>query len=294
MKTPARILQLAASALVAALSFFRAANASAQSGTWTNHVVGNASGSWTNAVNWTNGVIATGTDNTADFSTLDLTADSTVTLDGVRTIGNLILGDAVAGNNLNINTGSAGPLTLSVSAGQPTINTVNGSNNIGAVLLNTVQPSGITKSGNGTLRLGAANLMTNVINNLNAGTLQLGNNTALGAVTAGVVGSNNVANGATLHVLAGVQAANQRIFLVGAGVGGTNGAVRGDAGTAASQQNTRLSFALSTVANPAFVLTGDATIRVDGNTNQAGFLVGAITNNAAGLNYTLTDRKSVV
>jgi fibronectin-binding autotransporter adhesin len=288
MKTPIQIGSLAVSAFVAALFLLRGANAAAQSGTWTNNPGGNASGSWTNTGNWNGGVIAAGQDNTADFSTLDLTADSTVTLDGARTIGNLTFGDAVAGNNWNLNTGSAGPLTLAVSSGQPTINTVNGSNSINAVLLSSALPGGITKSGNGTLRLGAANLITNVINNINAGILQVGNNTALGAVTAGAVGTNNVAAGATLFVSAGVQVANQRVFLAGSGAGGTNGALRADAGAGANQQNTRLSFALNSVANPAFVLTGDATIRVDGNPVQAGFLVGAITNNAEGLNYTLT------
>lgn len=277
--------------LVALISFLAASpSVLAQSGVWTNLVNGNASGSWTNAANWANGVIAAGADNTADFSTLALTADSTVTLDGARTIGNLVFGNTAATptNNWILATGSGGPLTLAVSSGQPTLTANNGSNTISAVLASPAVPGGITKTGSGLIRLNSANLLTNIVNNLAAGTLQLGNSSALGFVS-GAVGTNNVAAGATLYLAAGVQPANQRVFLAGAGVGGTNGALRADAGSG-NQQNTRWSYALNSVANPAIVLTGDATIRVDGSgyTTQAGFLVGAITNNTGDLAYTLT------
>lgn len=278
-------------ALFAAALCFLAAAARAQTTyTWTNLISGNASGSWAAATNWQGGVVAGGANNTADFSTLDLAADSTVTLDGNQTIGNLIFGDAAPGNNWNLAAGSGGALTLAVSSGQPTISTPTGSNNIAAVLVNTALPSGITKTGNGLLQLGAANLTTNVINNINGGVLQVANNNALGYTTTGTVGTNNVASGATLNVPYSYQLAGQRAFISGAGLGGTNGAFRADAGTGYNQQNTRFSYALNSVANPAFVLTTDATIRVDGAgwPQQAGVLVGAITNNAAGLNYTLT------
>ena len=81
---PARVL-----AISTAL-FTVAATALAQNGTWTNL----AGGSWTNAANWSGGVIATGATNTADFSTLTLSAPPVVTLDGARANGNLIFGDA--------------------------------------------------------------------------------------------------------------------------------------------------------------------------------------------------------
>jgi hypothetical protein len=64
----------------------------AASGTWTS----SAGGSWTNTANWSGGVIANGTDSTADFSTLNLGASATVTLDGARTVGNLTFGDTAA------------------------------------------------------------------------------------------------------------------------------------------------------------------------------------------------------
>jgi autotransporter-associated beta strand protein len=260
--------------------------------TWTNLVSGNASGSWATAANWQGGSLASGSGNTADFSTLNITNNSTVTLDGAQTIGSLIFGATVSSgtNNWILSTGTAGStLTLATSSGQPTLNAANGSNTIAAVLVNNAVPSGLTKTGNGLIRLSSANLMTNVINNINGGVLLAANNNALGYVTSGVVGTNNVASGATLYVPVGQQIANQRMFISGTGQGGTNGAFRIDAGTG-SQQNTRWSYALNSIANPAFVLNGDATIRVDGSgyTTQAGALVGAVTNNTSGLAYTLT------
>ena len=64
----------------------------AQNGTWTNLVSGSSSGSWATAANWLNGIIAGGSGKTADFSTLSLATPpaSTNTLDGPRTIGNLV------------------------------------------------------------------------------------------------------------------------------------------------------------------------------------------------------------
>ncbi|HEU6449365.1 MAG TPA: autotransporter-associated beta strand repeat-containing protein [Verrucomicrobiae bacterium] len=273
--------------LICIVALSLAISAKAQSGVWTNL----AGGSWAAAANWSNSVVAGGADNSADFSELDLTADATVNLDGARTVGNLIFGDSGAGlaNNWTLATGSGGPLTLSASAGEPVLTANNGSNNIALVLADAALPAGITKNGNGLIRLSAGNLITNITTSISAGILQLGNSSALGTVTSGIIGTNNVSAGATLQILAGVQPANQRIFISGAGQGGTNGALRADAGSG-NNQNTRWSYALNSAANPAIILTGDATIRVDGTGygSQAGFLVGAITNDTSGLAYTLT------
>lgn len=294
MKTKTQNWNRAVQSVLAAACLIAAGTASAQNGTWTNLMSnGSASGSWSAATNWLNSVIAGGTDSTADFSTLNLTTNSTVTLDGARTIGKMIFGSttSVLTNNWILATGTGGPLTLAVSSGQPTLTANNGSNAIAAVLLNTALPSGITKTGNGLIRLSSANLMTNAINNVNAGILQIGNNNALGytnTVNGLVVGTNIVASGATLYVAAGVQGISQQLYLSGAGYGGTNGALRADAGNG-NQQNTRWSYALNSLVTPAIILGGDTTIRVDGSgyTTQAGVLVGAITNNAS-TNVTLT------
>lgn len=59
-------------------------------GTWTN----DASGTWGTAGNWAGATIANGAGSLANFSTVDITAARTVTLDTSRTIGGLIFGDA--------------------------------------------------------------------------------------------------------------------------------------------------------------------------------------------------------
>ena len=81
--------------------------------TWIN----TAGGSWPTTSNWYGGVVGTGTGVTADFSRLNLTANATVTLDAATTIGNLKFGDTTPSNGWTLSTGTAGPLTLAVSAG---------------------------------------------------------------------------------------------------------------------------------------------------------------------------------
>jgi autotransporter-associated beta strand protein len=141
-------------------------NACAQNGTWTN-VNG---GSWADSANWLNGIIAQGTDNTADFSTLSLSADATVTLDGAQTIGALIFGDQAGAHNWFLDTGTGGLLTLSVSTNpSPVIIVNNQTAAIGAGLAGT---QGLSQNGNGLLVLvqpvGYEDGTTN-----NAGTIEL-------------------------------------------------------------------------------------------------------------------------
>ena len=143
MKTLGRIV-LAYSLLTGAI-FVN--TAFAQNGTWINP----NGGSWSNPANWQGGTIANGTDNTADFSTLTLSADATITLDGAQTVGNLIFGDLAGAHNWFLNTGTGGPLTLSVSATpSPAITVNNQTTTIGAILAGT---QGVSQNGNGTLVL---------------------------------------------------------------------------------------------------------------------------------------------
>ncbi|MEY4385884.1 MAG: catalase/peroxidase, partial [Verrucomicrobiota bacterium] len=101
--------------------------AQAANGTWTNL----AGGSWPVAANWSGGTVAGGADSTAFFNTLNLTADTTVTLDGPQTIGNLQFSDVTAPfTNWILNPGSGGPLTLEVSSGSPTITVTSQTNTI--------------------------------------------------------------------------------------------------------------------------------------------------------------------
>lgn len=98
-----------------------------------------------NAQNWLNGVIADRTDATADFSTLDITSDVSLSLDTPRTIGELIFGDTTPSNNWTVtNNGSnSNVLTLAVSSGTPTIDVVNQTATISAVLAGA---AGFTKT----------------------------------------------------------------------------------------------------------------------------------------------------
>jgi autotransporter-associated beta strand protein len=139
--------------------------ASAGSGTWTNR----NGGSWTNAGNWNAGIIADGSGSTANFTTLSLPADITVTLDGARAIGNLNFDDQNAGkHNWSINTGSAGPLTLAGTT--PTVTVLSATTIINAAIAGTV---GLTKSGQGKLVLGGVNTYTGTTT-VSAGTLGVG------------------------------------------------------------------------------------------------------------------------
>ena len=79
--------------------------------------------SWSIPGDWSPTGPADGAGNTADFSQLNITADTTVNLDSNRTIGTLIFGDTTASNNW-ILAGTGGTLTLDNSGGTgaPTIN----------------------------------------------------------------------------------------------------------------------------------------------------------------------------
>lgn len=260
----------------------------AQNGTWTNLVNGDASGTWSVSANWLNGLVANGADNTADFSTLLLATNSIVALDTARTLGHLVFGNTATNSPLGTNwvlTGST--LTLQTSAGTPTLAANNGTNVIGAVLGGT---QGFAKAGAGTILLTGANNSTlsgNLV--LNEGILQVGNNNALGATTpnGSVTLSNAViiaSNMATLWILPGMQPNYKPIYVSGAGVGGTQGAIYADLSTLGNNNaNTRLDIGLTANPSPALTLLRDTTIRVDGASSalSASMLIGQITTSNA-------------
>ena len=172
MKT--RPTRISLTALALAALGISTAPLCAQNGTWS--TVGG--GSWATAGNWTGGIIATGVSATADFSQVGLSAASTVTLDGAKTIGNLIFGDVNNTYGWTLSTGTGGPLTL---AGTPTV-TLNGTttNTISAVMTGTAglilnAPSG------GSLTISALNTYsgTTVVN---SGQLILNNGGSAGCL----------------------------------------------------------------------------------------------------------------
>ncbi len=175
-----------------------------------------AGGSWTNAADWSNSVVANFKSVTADFSTLTLAADTTVTLDGAETVGNLVFADQGNTYNWIVAPGVSAALTLDSASGVSTVNVSNPTTTIGAVLAGT---NSLTKTGNGTLALTNANTYSGGTT-ISNGTLQLGtggNNIAkLGA------GNVSIAAGATLSV-----AWSSGVIVLGNNLAGSGTFVRG-------------------------------------------------------------------
>jgi autotransporter-associated beta strand protein len=163
-----------------------------------------AGGSWGTPGNWTGGIPGLPGD-TADFSTLNLTADATVTLDGNRAAENLLFGDTVPGNNWIINTGAGGGI-LTIDGATPTVTVNNGSATINASY--TGGTNGITKAGAGTLVLGGPYVPSTPTADagnwfVTGGTLQMSDffltqDPSTGG--AGAATAIDVATGSTLHI----------------------------------------------------------------------------------------------
>ncbi len=167
--------------------FHSTQNPSFISGVWTN----NASGNWSASNNWSGGVIANGVSRLADFSTVNLTANQTVTLDSARTIGGLRFGDTsgpqnwfLSGTNtLTLDGGGANAALMAVNQNTATISTpMSGS-------------YGFSKTGKGTLALNGTNAVGGGLT-VNAGTVNIsGGTTAFGSGTSTVgylTGSGNL------------------------------------------------------------------------------------------------------
>lgn len=130
-------------------------SATADDGFW---IAGN--GSWTNPNNWDSGTIADGTDNTAYFGLLaNIPANLTVTLDGGRTIGNLFFTDSTGADNVFLNAGNGGWLTLDATFGPPSV-TVAPANQQIAIKVVLAGDAGLEKLGAGSLLLNATNTYT--------------------------------------------------------------------------------------------------------------------------------------
>jgi fibronectin-binding autotransporter adhesin len=187
----------------------------AANGTWATA----ASGDYNTASNWVGGSIAGGATFTADFSTLDLNGDVSVTLNAPLTIGNLKFGDtdtALFGGSWELRTDAVATniLTLDNGAAKPEI-TVNplvpfttfDDAFIGHSLAGT---NGFTKLGAGVLTLGpgTTNTITGGIN-VNAGTLRLNAAIPGQAVT--------ITNGATLQIATGMDQGTNHSILVPVG-----------------------------------------------------------------------------
>ena len=89
----------------------------AGSGVWINT---DDDGLWSDTVNWDGGLVASGSGATADFSLRDLVADTSLVLDGSRTLGRLVFGDTdystPAGWSIGTGGNASSRITLAGSA----------------------------------------------------------------------------------------------------------------------------------------------------------------------------------
>ena len=171
------------------------------SGIWT----APASGNWGAATNWSGGAIAYGSGSTADFSTIALPANLTVTLDSPRTISVLKFGDTSSSFNWTL----AGTNTLTLGT-SPNINVVNQSATISTVIAGS---TGLTKTGSGALTLGGA---TNTLlggATVNAGSLTLDFTAANSPVTNLLLSANTLTlGGGVLQINGASNATNSQTF----------------------------------------------------------------------------------
>ena len=196
-------------------------SARAVDGTWTN----DGSSLWSTTTNWNGGTVADGSGATANFNTINITADRTISLDSSRTIGNLIFGDITTGSAASwiLDNNSIPGNVLTLAGGTPTI-TVNAMGTgagatLSAILAGT---SGLTKAGSGALTLSGADTYTGTIT-INGGILRAG--IASVANTSGAFGNNSAVTLAnTAGVALDLNGFNSQVGSL-AGGGGTGGNV---------------------------------------------------------------------
>jgi len=156
-------------------------------GAWTN----NADGNWSSATNWNGGMIPNGAGFVADFSTLNITANRTVTLDSACTIGGLRFGDLAGSQTWSL----TGTNTLTLDGGPGNVPTIGVSQSTATISASLAGTNGFTKDGVGTLILnGAQNLGGGLT--VSAGTVSIsGGTTTFGSGTSTVgylTGSGNL------------------------------------------------------------------------------------------------------
>ncbi len=155
-----------------------------QNGTWN---VTTTPGSWATPGNWVGSAIANGSGFTANFNSVDIPGDTTVNLDGARTIGNLVFGDTTIGTagSWILANGTGGPLTLAGTTPTITVNAL-GTDKNAQITATLGGISGFTKAGAGVLILNnAGNTISGAIV-LSAGVLQLNSASLSNATTVAI------------------------------------------------------------------------------------------------------------
>jgi autotransporter-associated beta strand protein len=272
------------------------------------------SGSWGVAGNWTQGI----PQGAGDIATLGpvISAPRTVTLDGARIVGSLVLNNS---NSYTVAQGTGGNLTLATSGtGVAAIADLLGNHLISAPVIfqsdttvtatnatDSVTLSGplsgagnITTAGLGTVILTGADAATGTTT-IAGGTLQVGSGGTTGALPSGNVINNaslvfNLTGGTTAAplVIANNIAGPGKLTFNGNNVrqlSGTNtftGPINLNAGTL--QAGSATAFGAGSATN-VLVMAAGSTLDLNGNSNTVGSLSGAGTiDNTGAANVTLT------
>lgn len=119
-----------------------------------------AGGTWGDSSKWTANFPANGAGNTADFSTLNITADRTVTLNATRSIGTLKFGDTSGAQNWLLNDSGGSTLNLEVASGNPSIFVNQNTANVSTALTGT---QGLAKIGPGRLILSGSSTVSGTL-----------------------------------------------------------------------------------------------------------------------------------
>jgi autotransporter-associated beta strand protein len=123
--------------------------------------IADATAVWNDTNRWAGGVAATGAGRTADFSTINITANRVVSIDTPRTLGTLKFADTSGTESWLFTSPAGSGLTLDTgSAAQPSLFVTN-TTTIAAPIAGT---NGFSKAGPGTLILRANNSLSGTIN----------------------------------------------------------------------------------------------------------------------------------
>jgi autotransporter-associated beta strand protein len=161
-------------------------------GTWSV----DTSGTWSDSTKWTGSFPANGAGFTGNFSTLNITANRTVTLDSTRTIGGLLFGDTSGSQNWTLTSTNGATLNLvGLPPAPPPITINNNTTTVGVSLTGT---TGIAKTGAGTLVLAGNNTVSGALsidngsNTSSQGTVDAANPGAITNITAIQIGTENL------------------------------------------------------------------------------------------------------
>lgn len=220
------------------------------SGTW---ILPETGGLWSYALNWQGAVIADGATSSANFATLNPTANILVRLDSPRTLASATFGDTDATSPaswlVNNNGDSANTLTLAGASPTITVNALGtgATTTIGAGLAGT---TGLTKTGAGTLVLSGQSSLTGPLN-VSGGFLQLAPGAALNLGN----GTVNAALNTRLNISGGT-------FATTGLVSASSGQVIVDGGTATiGSFRTNSDFGSALRVSSGTLVIGDVNIR---------------------------------